>query len=262
MIKINNLNKIYNSNSKSVIALKDINLEIKKGEKFGIIGLSGAGKSTLIRTINRLEEATSGNISINNNNINTLNKNDLRNLRRKVGMIFQHFNLLDSRTVFGNIAFPLEITKVSKEKINERVNELLDLVDLKDKSNSYPFELSGGQKQRVAIARALANEPQILLCDEATSALDPQTTKAILNLLNDIQNKLDLTIVLITHQMEVIRYFCDRVAIIEDGVIIELNTVKELFLNPKTNTAKDFISHLDFTPKGSNLINIKKLEVI
>ena len=225
MIKIQNLNKVYETKNITVNALKDINLNIASGEIFGIIGLSGAGKSTLIRTINRLEDPTSGCIYIDDVDITALNRSNLRDLRKEVGMIFQHFNLLNSKNVFKNIAFPLEIAGMKSEDIKKRVAELLSLVDLSDKSESFPSQLSGGQKQRVAIARALANNPKILLCDEATSALDPKTTKSILGLLKDIQKKFGLTIVLITHQMEVIREICDRVAIIEGGSIIEIGDV-------------------------------------
>lgn len=244
MIEIKNLSKIYKSKSSDVKALKDINLKINKGEIFGIIGLSGAGKSTLIRTINRLEEPTEGTILIEGKNVTSLSKKDLRSSRKEIGMIFQHFNLLNSRTVYQNIAFPLEINGYDKQAIDKRANELLRVVELTDKKNVYPSQLSGGQKQRVAIARALASNPKILLCDEATSALDPKTTKAILNLIKKIREEFNLTVVLITHQMEVIKEVCDRVAIIEDGKIIELNTVEEIFARPKTNTAKTFISHI------------------
>ncbi|WP_427339387.1 methionine ABC transporter ATP-binding protein [Caloranaerobacter sp. DY30410] len=267
MIVIQNLNKIYENKNEKVHALKNINLEIKKGEIFGIIGLSGAGKSTLIRCINLLEKPTSGNIFINKKDITLLNKHELREIRKSIGMIFQHFNLLNSRTVFENVAFPLEISGYSKKQIKERVENLLSLVELSDKKNAYPSQLSGGQKQRVAIARALANQPDILLCDEATSALDPKTTKSILKLLKEIQSKFGLTIVLITHQMEVIRDICDRVAIIENGEIIELDTVETVFTNPKTKIAKAFISHIQHNkeeicfPKvsGSKVIRLKFL---
>ncbi|KPU27184.1 methionine ABC transporter ATP-binding protein [Caloranaerobacter sp. TR13] len=267
MIVIQNLSKIYESKNEKVHALKDINLEIKKGEIFGIMGLSGAGKSTLIRCINLLEKPTSGSIFINKKDITVLNKHELREIRKRIGMIFQHFNLLNSRTVFENIAFPLEISGYNKKQIKERVENLLSLVELSDKMNAYPSQLSGGQKQRVAIARALANQPDILLCDEATSALDPKTTKSILKLLKEIQSKFGLTIVLITHQMEVIRDICDRVAIIENGKIIELDTVETIFTNPKTRTAKDFVSHIQHNkeeinfPKtsGSKVIRLKLL---
>ncbi|WP_066498368.1 methionine ABC transporter ATP-binding protein [Abyssisolibacter fermentans] len=247
MISIENLTKEFSNSSNSTVAVDNINLEINENEIFGIIGLSGAGKSTLIRMLNRLEEPTQGSVIIKDRDITKLNKKELNKIRKKIGMIFQHFNLLKSRTVSKNIAFPLEIAGHNKAEINNRVTELLKLVELGDKANSYPSELSGGQKQRVAIARALANKPDILLCDEATSALDPKTTKSILKLLKNIQNKLGLTVVLITHQMEVIKDVCDRVAIIEAGKIIELDTVKQVFSNPKTETAKAFLSHIKKT---------------
>ncbi|WP_425446643.1 methionine ABC transporter ATP-binding protein [Dethiothermospora halolimnae] len=249
MIKVNNLTKVFRNDDSEFYALKNINLNIKENEIFGIIGLSGAGKSTLIRTFNRLEEPTSGNIILEGNDITKFNKKELRNMRKKTGMIFQHFNLLSSRTVADNVALPLELSGHKKSEIKGRVKELLSVVDLSDKENSYPSQLSGGQKQRVAIARSLANKPDLLLCDEATSALDPQTTKSILNLLRKVKNEFGLTIVLITHQMEVIKEICDRVAIIEDGEIIELNTVEEIFSNPKTETGKSFVSNINHSIK-------------
>lgn len=250
MIKIESLNKFYQTKFGTIDALKDINLEIPTGEIFGIIGLSGAGKSTLIRTINRLEDPSSGSIHIDDVDVTKLNPGTLRELRKEVGMIFQHFNLMSSKNVFKNIAFPLEVSGMKTKDIDSRVRELLVLVGLADKAESFPSELSGGQKQRVAIARALANNPKVLLCDEATSALDPKTTKSILALLKDIQAKFSLTIVLITHQMEVIREICERVAIIEGGKIIELGDVEEVFSNPKTDIGKAFIK--DIKPSSSD----------
>lgn len=244
LIRVENLSKVYKNNNEEVYALKNINLEINSGEIFSIIGLSGAGKSTLIRCLNRLEEPTEGKIFIDDTEITNLNKKDLRNIRSEIGMIFQHFNLLSSKNVYENIAFPLELEGKNKKEINERVKTLLRYVDLEDKKLSYPSQLSGGQKQRVAIARALANNPKLLLSDEGTSALDPKTTKSILQLLNRIRKEFGLTIVLITHQMEVIKDICDRVAIIENGEIIELDTVEEVFANPKTKTASEFVSNL------------------
>ncbi len=244
MIKIKNLNKIYNSSKSTVHAIKDISLEVDKGDIFGIVGLSGAGKSTLIRCINRLEEPTSGEITINDVNILKLNQKELKETRKNIGMIFQHFNLLNSRTVGQNIAFPLEINKTNKELISKRVDELLELVDLKDKKDRYPAQLSGGQKQRVGIARALATNPNLLLCDEATSALDPITTKSILALLKSINQKLGLTIILITHQMEVIKEICNKVAVIEHGVIVEQGLTTEVFSNPSHPTTKFFVSEI------------------
>ena len=246
MITIENLSKSFEMKNNKIWAVKDVNLHINKGEIFGIIGLSGAGKSTLIRCLNRLEEPTGGKITIDGMNITSLDKRELRLIRKDIGMIFQHFNLLSQKTVYENIAFPLELEGLSRNEIKTKVNTLLDYVELTDKKDSYPSQLSGGQKQRVAIARSLANDPKILLSDEGTSALDPQTTKSILELLNRIRKEFGLTIVLITHQMEVVKDVCDRVAIIEDGKIIEMNTVEELFRNPKTKTANAFISGLQF----------------
>ena len=216
MILIEKVNKIY---SNGFHAVKNVDLEIKKGDIFGIIGLSGAGKSSLIRLINRLEEPTSGKVIIDGVDITSLSKTELLEKRKKIGMIFQHFNLLSSRTVGENVAFALEIAKWDKNKIQERVKDLLELVELSDKINYYPNQLSGGQKQRVAIARALANNPDILLSDEATSALDPKTTKSILELIKSIQKKLGLTVVMITHQMEVIKEICNKVAVMSGGQI-------------------------------------------
>ncbi len=244
MITINNLTKTFESESTRVKAIDGISLNIDKGQIFGIIGYSGAGKSTVLRCINRLEEPTSGQILIDGVDISSLSKEDLRRERKNIGMIFQNFNLLAQENVFNNIAFPLKAEKLAKNQIEERVNLLLKYVELEDKKYSYPRELSGGQKQRVAIARALANNPKVLLSDEATSALDPKTTKSILQLLSKIQKEMGLTIVMITHQMEVVKEICERVAIMENGRIVEENTVKEIFRNPKTKTAKLFIDSL------------------
>ncbi|MDF2877459.1 MAG: methionine import ATP-binding protein MetN [Clostridia bacterium] len=241
MITISNLSKEYNTPYGKITALKNVNLKISRGDIYGIIGFSGAGKSTLIRCINRLEEPDSGKIEIDNLDITVLDKNKLNESRKKIGMIFQQFNLLDSRTVFDNIAFPLEIDKVPQREIKKRVEEILELVELTDKKDAYPSQLSGGQKQRVGIARALANKPDILLSDEATSALDPLTTFSILELLKDINKKLKITIILITHELDVIRYLCRNTAVIEQGEIIESGKTEELFLNPKSETLRKFI---------------------
>ena len=240
MISITGLNKTYVTSFGRVTALKDINLTIDKGDIFGIIGLSGAGKSTLIRCLNRLEEPDSGTIRIWDQEITRLNTVQLRLARKKIGMIFQHFNLFDSRTVFGNVAFPLELAGFSKERIRKRVEEILDLVDLSDKLKAYPAQLSGGQKQRVGIARALANEPSVLLCDEPTSSLDPMTTCSILDLLADINRKLDLTIIMITHEMDVLKYICNKAAVMDNGEIVETSTVTEICANPKSDITKQF----------------------
>lgn len=242
MIQIENLTKDFTIGKSTLTAVKEVNLKIEKGEIFGIIGLSGAGKSTLIRCINRLEEPSSGKIVIDGIDITGLDKEALRKQRKEIGMIFQHFNLLYQKTVYENIAFPLQLERQNREQIENRVNELLSYVELTDKKNSFPSQLSGGQKQRVAIARALANKPKLLLSDEGTSALDPKTTKSILSLLGRIRKELGLTIVMITHQMEVVKEICDRVAIMENGRIIEANTVENLFKAPKTKTAKNFVN--------------------
>ncbi|MDN5303840.1 MAG: D-methionine transport system ATP-binding protein [Fusobacteriaceae bacterium] len=258
MIEIKNLNKIYTSSGKEIHAVKNLNLTIEKNDIFGIMGLSGAGKSSFIRMLNRLEEPSSGEIIINGKNIINFNKKELRNFRKKTGMIFQHFNLLSSRTVRDNVAFALEIAKWKKKDIDNRVKELLELVELSDKADFYPSQLSGGQKQRVAIARALANNPEILLSDEATSALDPKTTKSILELLKKIQEKLGLTIILITHQMEVIRYICNKTAIMQHGEIIEKGKTEDIFRNPQTKIAKELVAHL--IPEEEEEIELLKKE--
>lgn len=242
MIQINNLTKIYSTAHQQVLALDDVTLSIEKGEIFGIIGLSGAGKSTLIRCINMLEKPTQGSIYVDGQQITALNKNELRCARQKIGMIFQHFNLLSSRTVFDNILFPLEIAKTPSGEARKRVYELLELVGLSDKAQVYPEQLSGGQKQRVGIARALANNPKILLSDEATSALDPTTTSSILKLLKDINRQLNLTILLITHDMNVIKQVCDRVAVIDNSRIVEVGDVLSVFTSPATPTSRSFIN--------------------
>ncbi|MDD2553027.1 MAG: methionine ABC transporter ATP-binding protein [Desulfotomaculaceae bacterium] len=242
MIEIKNLSKIYFASGHEVLALDDVSLTVKKGEIFGIIGLSGAGKSTLIRCINMLEKPTQGSIAVDGREITLLDQQELRLARQKIGMIFQQFNLLSSRTVFDNVMFPLEITRVQRPEATKRVQELLELVGLTDKAGMYPAQLSGGQKQRVGIARALANDPKLLLSDEATSALDPQTTRAILKLLKDINRQLNLTILLITHDMNVIKEVCDRVAVIDNSRIVEVGDVLEIFSNPQTPTSHSFVN--------------------
>jgi D-methionine transport system ATP-binding protein len=246
MIVISNLNKTYKTPKGTVTALENINLRIEKGDIFGIIGFSGAGKSTLIRCLNRLEEPDSGSIEIEGKVITQLNQSELQQARRKIGMIFQQFNLLDSKTVFQNVAFPLKVAGHPKPYIQKRVREILDLVQLSDKENVYPFQLSGGQKQRVGIARALVNEPDVLLSDEATSALDPQTTYSILELLKDINRKLHLTIVLITHELDVLQHICNNMAVIENGRIVETGSVDKFFLNPESDTAKRFVKIIEY----------------
>ena len=244
MIELQHIDKIYHTSSGDLHALKDINLTINEGEIFGIIGLSGAGKSTLVRCINMLEKPTSGKVIVDGQEMTALGEEQLRKARQNIGMIFQHFNLLSSRTVFGNIAFPLEIQGLDKAAIQKKVEPLLDLVGLKDRADHYPSQLSGGQKQRVGIARALASDPKVLLCDEATSALDPQTTESILNLLRDINKRLHITIVMITHQMNVVKEICDRVAVIEHGEIIEQGSMVDIFTNPQKATTREFVASI------------------
>lgn len=244
MIELQHIDKIYHTSSGDLHALKDINLTINEGEIFGIIGLSGAGKSTLVRCINMLEKPTSGKVIVDGQEMTALGEAQLRKARQNIGMIFQHFNLLSSRTVFGNIAFPLEIQGLDKAAIQKKVEPLLDLVGLKDRADHYPSQLSGGQKQRVGIARALASDPKVLLCDEATSALDPQTTESILNLLRDINKRLHITIVMITHQMNVVKEICDRVAVIENGEIIEQGSMVDIFTNPQKATTREFVASI------------------
>ncbi|KFC24360.1 methionine ABC transporter ATP-binding protein [Chryseobacterium sp. FH1] len=241
MIELLNLSKSFKTKNKTIHALSDVSLTVEKGEIFGVIGTSGAGKSTLIRCVNLLERPNDGKVIVDKIELTELSDAQLTLERRKIAMIFQHFNLLSSRTVFDNIAFPLELEGKSKSEIQEKVNSLLDLVGLNDKAKDYPANLSGGQKQRVAIARALANDPKVLLCDEATSALDPATTKSILKLLKSINQKLNLTILLITHEMEVIKTICDKVAVIDHGKLAEQGNVEQIFTNPKEEITKGFI---------------------
>lgn len=248
MIKLEHISKTFIQNHKTIRALDDVSLHVPAGQIYGVIGKSGAGKSTLIRCVNLLEMPSSGRIWIDNQDITSLTARQLILVRHKVSMIFQHFNLLSSRTVFENIAFPLELSGKKKKEIQQNVNSLIELVGLKDRKNSYPSQLSGGQKQRVAIARALANDPKVLLCDEATSALDPETTRSILDLLKKINQELNLTILLITHEMEVVKQICNQVAVISEGKLIEIASVGEMFSNPKTEMAKQFIQstwHID-----------------
>ena len=244
MIWLKNIKKVYSSGTTKVEALKEVNIHITEGEIYGIIGYSGAGKSTLLRCINLLEKPTSGEVIVNNKNLTKLSAKELRKSREKIGMIFQNFNLMRNRTVFENIAYPLKNKGLSKEEIKNKVTKLLKLVELEEKEKSYPSQLSGGQKQRVGIARALANDPEVLLCDEATSALDPQTTQAILKLLKDINEKLKLTIVVITHQMEVVKEICHRVAVMECGEIVEEGDILDIFTRPRSDVTKRFISSL------------------
>lgn len=254
MIELKELSKVFDTGKGSLKAVDDVNLSISSAEIFGIIGYSGAGKSTLIRLLNGLEKPTSGSVTISGQNISASKGQDLRKARQKVSMIFQHFNLLWSRTVKENIEFPLEIAGVPKSKRDARVLELVELVGLAGRENAYPSQLSGGQKQRVGIARALANDPEVLLCDEATSALDPQTTDSILELLVDINKRLGLTIVLITHEMHVIRKICHRVAVMEGGRVVELGDVLTVFQAPQQEITKRFVAQVTDTEDSNETI--------
>ena len=244
MIQLTDINKRFGEGPGSISAVENVSLEIADGEIFGVIGYSGAGKSTLIRLLNGLEMPTSGSVKIGSLEISAIKGKELREARQKVSMIFQHFNLLWSRTVRENIAFPLEIAGVRKAEREKKVAELIELVGLSGRENAYPSELSGGQKQRVGIARALANDPEVLLCDEATSALDPETTDSILDLLTGINERLGLTIVLITHEMHVIRKICHRVAVMEAGKVVEMGDVLDVFQSPKEPITKRFVSQV------------------
>lgn len=257
MIELKNVNKVFKINGSEVKAVENVSLKINNGEIFGIIGYSGAGKSTLVRCINLLEKPTSGEVIIDNIDITKLKNSELRKARKKIGMIFQQFNLFSSRTVFDNVAYPLRHSNLSKEEKKKRVFELLKLVELDSKAKAYPSQLSGGQKQRVAIARALASDPNILLCDEATSALDPQTTDSILDLLKDLNKKLKITIVIITHEMQVIKEICSRVAVMENGRVVEEGDVFSIFASPKADITKDFIDTTSNLSKINTLIREK-----
>ena len=241
MIELKNISKVFHQKKKEIVALAEVSLHVPKGKIFGVIGSSGAGKSTLIRCVNLLERPTQGQVLVDGIDLMSLSASQLAQERRQIGMIFQNFNLLSARTVADNIGFPLELDHTPKEQIQKRVQELLTLVGLAEKANAYPANLSGGQKQRVAIARALASNPKILLCDEATSALDPATTSSILALLKDINKRLGITILLITHEMEVIKSICDEIAVISFGRLIEQGSVSEIFTNPQTAVTRDLI---------------------
>ncbi len=253
MIELTHISKNFASGGRTVHAVQDVSLSIGKGEIFGIIGFSGAGKSTLVRCINLLERPTSGSVTVDGKEMTALSARELRQARKKIGMIFQHFNLMPSRTVFGNVAYPLRGSGLSREQIADKVHRLLELVGIGDKAEAYPKQLSGGQKQRVAIARALANDPNVLLCDEATSALDPQTTKAILRLLKDLNEKLGITVVIITHEMAVVKEICDRVAVMEHGRVVEQGEVFNVFADPRQEITRSFIH------TTSNLRKIEEL---
>mgnify|MGYP002659854151 FL=1 len=253
MITLQNISKTFIDGGKEVQAVKDVNLTIHDGDIFGIIGFSGAGKSTLVRCINLLERPTSGTVTVDDKEITALSAKELRKARKKIGMIFQHFNLMPSRTIFGNVAYPLKGSGLSKQEVADKVHNLLDLVGISEKENAYPSQLSGGQKQRVAIARALANDPKILLCDEATSALDPQTTKSILKLLQKVNETLGITIVVITHEMDVVKEICNRVAVMDHGNVVEEGEVFSIFATPQNKVTRDFIK------TTSNLQKIEEL---
>ena len=259
LIELNHLTKTFKGKTQTVDALKDINLQIEQGDIFGIIGMSGAGKSTLVRCINFLEQPTSGSVVIDGKDLASLTPKELRQLRQQVSMIFQHFNLLSQRDVRGNIAFAMEIAGMKRPQIEKRIDELLEIVGLTDRQHNYPSQLSGGQQQRVAIARALATNPKIILCDEATSALDPTTTTSILNLLREINRKMGITIVIITHEMSVVESTCTHVAIIDDGRLAECGTVESVFSQPKSAAAKKLIfrtTGADSGAMGERMIRI------
>ena len=253
MIRLENVSKTFTDSNKEVHAVNNVSLTINDGDIFGIIGFSGAGKSTLVRCINLLEKPTDGKVFVDDAEITALSGKDLRKARKKIGMIFQHFNLMPSRTIFGNVAYPLRGSGFSKEEIKEKVHHLLELVGISEKENAFPGQLSGGQKQRVAIARALANDPSILLCDEATSALDPQTTKSILKLLQQLNQTLGITVVVITHEMAVVKEICNRVAVMDHGDVVEEGEVFHVFASPKEPLTRSFIK------TTSNLQKIEEL---
>lgn len=254
-IILENVSKSFNTNSGSFEALKNVNLSINKGDIYGIIGLSGAGKSTLVRCINLLEKPTTGKVYVNDTELTALSPRELRKCRERIGMIFQHFNLFTARTVYENVAFPLRKSRLSNSEKKAKVEGLLKLVELEDKADVYPSNLSGGQKQRAAIARALAGNPEILLSDESTSALDPKTTKAILNLLKKINKEFGITIVVITHEMQVIKDICDRVAVMKNGVVVETGKVFDIFANPKETVTKEFVENTANLSKIYELID-------
>lgn len=254
MIKVEHTNKTFSGKYGEVHALQDVSIHVEKGDIYGIIGFSGAGKSTLVRCINLLERPTEGRVIVDGEDLTAMDLKKLREVRKKIGMIFQHFNLMRSRTVFQNIAFPLKKSGLSKAEKEKKIESLLELVGLSDKKDAYPSQLSGGQKQRVAIARALANDPKVLLCDEATSALDPQTTQSILKLLKQVNETLGITIVLITHEMAVVKDICDRVAIMEQGRVVEEGDTVSVFSHPKEAMTKDFIDTASNLGKIHDLI--------
>ncbi len=257
MIELEQISKTFADAGREVHAVNNVSLTIRNGDVFGIIGFSGAGKSTLVRCINLLERPTEGSVRIDGKDLTRMPAKELRQARRKIGMIFQHFNLMPSRTIFGNVAYPLKGSGLRKDQIAEKVRKLLDLVGIADKENAYPSQLSGGQKQRAAIARALANDPDILLCDEATSALDPQTTKSILKLLERLNRELGITLVVITHEMAVVKEICNRVAVMDHGRVVEEGEVFSVFASPKEELTRSFIKTTSNLQKIEELIAAK-----
>lgn len=247
------LTKFFAKKRETIQALKNVSFKIDQHDIFGVIGYSGAGKSTLVRLVNQLETVSDGKVIVDGHEIDTYKEKDLREIKKDIGMIFQHFNLLNSKSVYKNVAMPLILSKTNKKEIKEKVDEMLEFVGLADKKDQFPDELSGGQKQRVAIARALVTHPKILLCDEATSALDPATTSSILNLLSNVNRTFGVTIMMITHEMSVIQKICHRVAVMENGEVIEMGTVKDVFSHPQTNTAKNFVSTVINTEPSKEL---------
>ena len=254
MIELTHVSKDFGKGQQEVHAVRDVSLSIDKGEIFGIIGFSGAGKSTLVRCINLLERPTAGTVMVDNKDLTALSARELRQARKKIGMIFQHFNLMPSRTVAGNVAYSMRGSGLSRKETADKVAHLLELVGIGDKANAYPSQLSGGQKQRVTIARALANDPNVLLCDEATSALDPQTTRSILHLLKHLNETLGITIVLITHEMAVVKEICSRVAVMEHGKVVEEGDVYDIFANPQQPITRKFIASSSTLGKADKMI--------
>ncbi|ATO46864.1 hypothetical protein C5L30_000700 [Companilactobacillus farciminis] len=260
IIQLKDIDVTFHNEGKTIEAVKDVSIDVQKGDVFGVIGYSGAGKSTLVRVINLLQQPTSGSVIVNNQDMLKLSQKDLRKARRNIGMIFQHFNLMNSLTVYGNVDFPLRDSGLSKAERKKKIDHLLDIVGLSDRAHNYPSQLSGGQKQRVAIARALASDPEILISDEATSALDPKTTTEILNLLGRLNKELGITIVIITHEMDAIKQICNRVAVMENGQLIEEGSLLTIFGEPKKKLTKDFVN--TSTHIGSVLDEIKESGIV